>query len=92
MDSPGHAAFRHLQAPQWGHAREDAAEPWKTGAERKGKTPMKGEKNVSKEKLIRILQSILQTDIDLSFLLSLEKTEIETLVACVRNRVDHPPK
>ncbi len=53
---------------------------------------MKGEKNVSKEKLIDILQTVLQTDIDLSFLLTLKKTEIETLVACVRNRVDHPPK
>jgi hypothetical protein len=53
---------------------------------------MKGEKNVSKEKLIAILQTVLQTDIDLSFLLALKKTEIETLVACVRNRVDHPPK
>ena len=53
---------------------------------------MKDEKHVSKEKLIDILQTVLQTDIDLSFLLTLKKSEIETLVACVRNRVDHPPK
>ncbi len=52
---------------------------------------MKGEQSVSKEKLIEILQSVLQTDIDLSFLTALKKPEIETLVACVRNRVDHPP-
>ncbi|MCF8063347.1 MAG: hypothetical protein K9M82_12575 [Deltaproteobacteria bacterium] len=53
---------------------------------------MKGEKNGSKEKLIDILQNVLQTDIDLGFLAALKKTEIETLVACVRNRVEHPPR
>ncbi len=53
---------------------------------------MVGGKHVSKERLIGILQSVLETDIDLSFLMTLKKAEIETLVACVRNRVDHPPK
>lgn len=57
--------------------------------ESKGETLMQGEKSVSKEKLVGILQSVLETDMDLGFLLALKKTEIETLVACVRNRVDH---
>jgi hypothetical protein len=54
--------------------------------------PMNGEKNVTQESLIRILQNVLKTDIDLSFLNSLKKVDLETLVACVRNRVDSPMK
>ncbi len=64
--------------------------PTKTGLEEsKGETLMQGGKSVSKEKLVEILQSVLETDMDLGFLMALKKTEIETLVACVRNRVDH---
>ena len=62
----------------------------RTGSQ--GKPPMEGSTSVSKEKLIQILQNVLETDIDLGFLLTLKKTELETLVACIRNRVDHPPK
>lgn len=53
---------------------------------------MKGEENVSKEKLISILQNVLKTDLDLSFLGALKKNELETLVACIRTRVDEPLK
>ena len=49
---------------------------------------MNGETQVTRESLIRILQNVLNTDIDLSFLEILEKADLETLVACVRNRVD----
>jgi hypothetical protein len=59
---------------------------------RKEVAPMNGEKNVTQESLIRILQNVLKTDIDLSFLNSLKKADLETLVACVRNRVDSPVK
>ena len=43
---------------------------------------------LTKEKLIEILQNILNTDIDLSFLLELKKSELEMLVACIRGRID----
>ena len=43
---------------------------------------------MTKEKLIEIIKSLLKTDFDLDFLLLLKKTEIETLVACIRERVD----
>jgi len=43
---------------------------------------------MKKEKLIEILKSILKVDIDLSFLMQLKKSEMETLVACVRQRID----
>jgi hypothetical protein len=41
-----------------------------------------------KEKLIEIIQGILETDVELSFLLQLKENELETLVACIRERVD----
>ena len=37
-----------------------------------------------KEKLIETLKRVLNTENDLSFLLQLSKSEIETLLACVR--------
>jgi hypothetical protein len=43
---------------------------------------------MTKEKMIEILKRVLNTDADLNFLLKLEKTELETLVACVRDRVE----
>ena len=43
---------------------------------------------MTKEKLIEIMQGILKTDVDLSFLLQLKEREIEMLVACIRERVD----
>ena len=37
---------------------------------------------------IRILEKVLETDVTLDFLKKLEEKEIETLVACVRSKVD----
>ena len=44
---------------------------------------------MTKEKLIEIVQGILKTDVDLSFLLQLKKAELETLVACIRDRIEN---
>ena len=44
---------------------------------------------MSKERLIQIIQEILRTETDLSFLLRLQEKELETMVACIRLRVDH---
>ena len=38
--------------------------------------------------LIKILEKVLETDVTLDFLKKLEEKEIETLVACVRSKVD----
>ena len=43
---------------------------------------------MTKEKLIEILRGLLKTDADLNFLLQLKKAELETLVACIRDRVE----
>ena len=40
------------------------------------------------DELIRILEKVLETDVTLDFLKKLEEEEIETLVACVRSKVD----
>ena len=47
------------------------------------------EANMTKEKLVAKIKELLRTDADLNFLLVLKKEELETLVACVRDRVDH---
>ena len=43
---------------------------------------------MKKAELIRIIQKVLETDATLDFLGKLEKKELETLVACVRDKVD----
>ena len=43
---------------------------------------------MTKEMLVQKIEELLKTDIDLSFLLELKKEEIETLVACIRDRID----
>ena len=43
---------------------------------------------MSKQQLIDILKKLLDTDTDLNFLLCLREHELQTLVACVRSRVD----
>lgn len=43
---------------------------------------------MKKEKLIEIIQTLLDTDIDLSFLRELDRNELEALVASIRGRVD----
>lgn len=45
--------------------------------------------DMAKEKLIEIIQRILKTDAGISFLTALKEPELETLVACIRNRVDN---
>ena len=43
---------------------------------------------MTKDKLIEIIQGILETDVDLRFLLQLNERDLETLIACIRERVD----
>jgi len=42
---------------------------------------------MTKDELVKKIKELLKTDIDLNFLLGLKKDEIETLVACIRDRV-----
>jgi len=44
---------------------------------------------MTKESLVGKISEILKTDNDLSFLLQLNITEVETLIACIRDRVDN---
>jgi len=44
---------------------------------------------VTKEQIVEKIKEILRTDLDLDFLLGLQKKEIETLISCIRDRVDH---
>jgi len=43
---------------------------------------------MTKDELIEIIKGILKTDIDLNFLLQLKEKELETLIACIRGRID----
>ena len=45
---------------------------------------------MTKEKLVEKIKELLKTDMELLFLLDLKKEEIETLVACIRDRIDNP--
>ncbi len=42
---------------------------------------------MTKDKLVEKIREILNTDIDLNFLLILEEEDLERLVACIRDRV-----
>jgi hypothetical protein len=42
---------------------------------------------MTKEKLVEKIQELLKTDVDLDFLLELKKN-LETFIACIRDRVD----
>ncbi len=42
---------------------------------------------MTKEELIGKIKEILKTDSDLDFLVRLQKEELETLIACIRDRV-----
>jgi len=44
---------------------------------------------MTKEQLVEIAKKLLQTDSNLDFLSKLSKSELETLVAAVRNRVEN---
>jgi hypothetical protein len=50
------------------------------------------EQNMTKEKLIAILQELLKTDYELDFLKELKREDLEKLVACIRDRVDQSGK
>jgi len=43
---------------------------------------------MEKGRLIQLVRSILKPDTDLNFLLKLEARELETLVACIRMRLE----
>jgi len=47
---------------------------------------------MAKEKLIEIIAKLLNSDADLSFLSQLEQADLETLVACIRGRIDQFPE
>ena len=47
---------------------------------------------MTKGELVGKIREILKTDNDLSFLLQLKKKEVETLIACIRDKVDKPIK
>ncbi|MFC1869128.1 DUF3944 domain-containing protein [Thermodesulfobacteriota bacterium] len=42
---------------------------------------------MTKEKLVDKIKELLKADADLNFLLKLKKEELETLVACIRDRL-----
>ena len=43
---------------------------------------------MTKEKIVEKIKDILKTDLDLNFLMALEEKDLETLIACIRDRVD----
>jgi hypothetical protein len=47
---------------------------------------------MEKEKLIQLANRILKSDVDLRFLLKLETENLETLVACIRVRLESENK
>jgi hypothetical protein len=50
------------------------------------------EDDMNKDKLVEIIQDLLKTDHELSFLKELKKEDLETLVACIRDRIDQSAK
>ena len=47
---------------------------------------------MTKKELMEILRKVLKTDDKLDFLLRLSEEELESLVACIRDRVGYPGK
>jgi len=45
---------------------------------------------MTKEQLIEITKKLLETDSELDFLSKLSNSELETLVAAMRARIEHP--
>ena len=43
--------------------------------------------DIPKEELVKIIQKLLKPNVDLAFLLQLEKRDLETLVAAIREAV-----
>jgi len=50
------------------------------------------EESLTKDTLVGIIAGLLETNADLDFLLKMEQRELETLVACIRDRVDRAAK
>jgi hypothetical protein len=50
--------------------------------------PSKAQNALNKDELLEILKGLLGTDVRLDFLLQLSEGELETLVVCVRERLD----
>jgi hypothetical protein len=50
------------------------------------------EEILTKDRLLEIIMGLLETDADLGFLLKVDQTELKTLVACIRDRVDRVGK
>ena len=48
--------------------------------------------DITKDKLVGIVKGLLKTTFGLAFLMQLRKTETETLVACIRGRVERAGK
>jgi len=48
--------------------------------------------DITKEKLVEIIKGLLGTGADLNFLVKLDEDELETLVACIRDRVEQAGK
>ena len=48
--------------------------------------------DINKEKLVEIIKGLLRTDADLNFLVKLDENELETLVACIRDRIEQVRK
>ncbi len=43
---------------------------------------------MTKDQLVKKIKELLKTNSDVDFVLNLKKSEIETLIACIRDRVD----
>ena len=43
---------------------------------------------MNKTELLEIIKKLLKTEVDLDFLLSLPESDLETLMVCIRERVD----
>jgi hypothetical protein len=52
----------------------------------------KSEEPLTKDRLVEIIAGLLETSVDLDFLLKMDQADLETLVACIRDRVDRAAK
>jgi hypothetical protein len=43
---------------------------------------------MKKTELIKIIEKLLKPDVDLNFLLDLPEEHLETLIACIRDRIN----
>ena len=47
-----------------------------------------GKDIMEKTELLKIIEKLLKPDVDLDFLLDLKEEHLETLIGCIRDRVD----